>query len=726
MSSTFSSDVIREESIQQAKFFELDSGHERNDKFGDVINLANGQLEMDRTGLFQLVEINDICIKYCLEESIDGHNITAFWSIYKIRHRNEQRGYRYEWKITIRTLRSNRFEDKHGSYIRSFLIRDEDYPKYFDSRGKKKVARMEKRIFNTLYDKSEYPFQLDYGLHPSYAQTQFDRIEDSLNTGEYYAKGSTPVIKYQVRDGQTTHENANNVHHHYFLNQNEVPLLKTSHFEKVSTIPGQYNALTFPNGAVQPSQVSVPRMHNQLDSYGDVLPTTSHTPFHFPDEEKFQEAIRPTTYRGHYDDNRESILEGEIKGNSFNHYHDRKTLFSFPARHTNVVPISSITTTPSSYGINLSVSPASSSQSPYIKHYSNGLHSAITQNHPNHFYWQPQHLNNQHYNFAGSFPYHENTFSELDPIYHGPVALPTPSDVPPTDIPGLNDAIHNANFGFVSQLPLQNDNDDSTYDIPTEIHQTTSTNSDPSFTTPFHVVTTEKASLEVSNDQNLFPDSINAQLPPPDSGADIRVPYVEIDKSVSSTQANWKKNKKPKVIRENEDMSTEKQMLDKIVDKTTKKQSSNRYKSQKSSSSTERPSWAPKRPRLRVSDKYKTNSEFLKNSEKKMNFSNRRKITLRKTTTTKQPTTMTQEFSSENEAFTTTLSPQFDDEPRTSQSIRKSVSVHIAEKVTVMPKESTKTVHNTKHSEPKPQRRVAKIKKVEKKVEDSTENYLEQ
>lgn len=711
-----------------------------------MINLANGKLEMDSNGNFQLVEIIDNCIKYCLEESIEGHNISAFWSIYKIRHRDEHRGYRYEWKITVRKLRNSRIDGKrsteHGSNVRSFLIRDQDYPKFFDIIAKpNKQPKMEKRIFNTLYDKSEHPFHLDYRSHLLNDQNQFDHGIENLNIGEYFAKGSAPVIKYQVRDGNFPPENNNHLHHHYFLNKDEVPIFKTSHFEKVSAFPAQYNSLTFPNGAVQPSQISIPRVHNQLDNYREVLPTTSQSPFHFPDEVKLQEPIHPTTYRGHYDDNRESILETDVKENNFNplppqhiHHHDRNQIISFPARHANVIPIPSISTTPNSYALHLNTSPPPSIQSIYSKQFpsTKALPSPI---HPNLFFWQGHLPNGPQYDFVASFPYHENKFSELDPIYHGSTDLSTPPEVEPSRIPELDVEIHNPDAEYVSQLPLQDISDNNSYDssTTTEDHQTTSTNTDPSFTTPYNapMTTIKAAKIKVNNERNSYPDSINAQLPPPDSGTDVRVPYVETEKSDKTTSSAHPLRNHEKHFESNidsHDVSVEQHDIE-ILEKTTKK--SPRYKNQKTFTSTER-SWAPKRPRLRSSDKYKTNSELAKNTEKKSNYLNRRKLVLRKKTTTTESPTVTNGFIDENESIrpTTTAAtpvPEPVEQPRTTQSVQKSVSVHIAEKVTVIPKKGNKMVISSKHTEVNEMpRRIAKIKKVEKNVDDSTERYLEQ
>lgn len=693
---------------------------------------------MDQATHFRLVEINENCIKYCLEETIDGHNTTAFWSVYKIRHRDEHRGYRFEWKITVRKLRNSRFDGKRNvdsnTNTRSFLIRDQDYPKYFESSVKKKEIKMEKRIFTTQYDKSEFPFSLDYPPNP----TQFDRDVEGLNIGEYYGKGSMQAIRYNDRNPESTltAENVNQLHHHYFLNKQETPIFKASHFEKVPGFPiSGFNAIAFPNG-IQPSQISIPRIHNQIDSYGQTLPTSSQAPFQFPDPVKVQESIQPTTYRGHYDDNRESILDGEEKRNNFEH-NNKNQLISFPPRHMNVIPLSNINTTPS-YAYDLHTSTSPSIQSLYNRHLLNPLQSPL---HPNQLYWLNQNRNNPNLNFIASFPYHENTFSELDPVYHGSSGLATPSGIPASGIPDFTSEFYDTRAGLISQLPLQNVNDDNSYDASTEIHQTTSTNTDSSFTTPLNVVTTTRAeNVQIDDEKNSYPDSINAQLPPPESGTDVRVPYVETDKShrTQSTPRNNKKHGKTPPPVDDASVSVEKLHIEKFEEKTTKKPP-RKYKSQRATTSTEKPSWTPKRPRLRSSDKYKTNSEIIRNSEKKSSYANRRKLTLRKvasTTTTIEPqtelleldtaTTLSHDFTNENDPITTTLSSNIQEAPRTSQSVQKSVSVHIAEKVTVIPRESTKVVLSTKNEDSnQTPRRIAKIRKVGKSDENSTEDYLE-
>lgn len=750
------SDVIHEESVQQARLLELNNERERNSRFGDVINFANGKLEMDKNGQYQLVEMHDNCIKYCLEESIDGHNITAFWTVTKIRHRDEKRGYRFEWKITVRKLRNNRFDGKRNAdqnpSVRSFVIRDQDYPKYFETAPPRKPkAKMEKRVFNTAYDRSEQPFQLDYRAHPASPSNQYDRGVEHLNIGEYYAKGSALAAnKYhdhnpvgaQAGVAPLTAANDNHLHHHYFLNKNEVPIFHTSHFEKVSAFPAPgFNPL-FPN-AVQ----SLPRINTQVDSYGEFLPTTAQPSFHFPNELN-QEAIKPTTYRGHYDDNRESILDGEVKKPNIDTIDNGNQWISFPARHANIVPVARINTTPPTYldlsKTSSSPSPSPSPPSPIQSFYNkqllspNEIQPSLNQNHVNPFYWFGQHPHNQNHNqnlnFIPSYPIQDNTFSELDPIYHGTTAFTTPSHFTTSShfpiLGGLNTDVHDTGARFVS---LQNGvSDDGIFDASTEARQTTIVNTESSFTTPLNVVTTTNGEdLQLEDENNTYPDSINAQLPPPESGADVRVPYVDTtDKSVQTSRTKQKKNRKN--YRDTV-VSTEKIGVQEIADKAPKKSPQSRYKIQKLSGSTEKPSWAVKRPRLRYSDKLKTNSEIRRNSaDANSPKANRRKITVRKTTTTTEPiTTVTSaDFTSESvESFSTTPAPEIIDLPRTSQSIQKSVSVHIGEKVTVMPRKSAKVVINSKNGEIKknPIRR-ANIKKVEKTAVDgkSTEEMLEQ
>lgn len=735
----FYSDAISEETIQQSKFFEINYGRERNSKFGDVINLANGKLEMDQNGRFQLVEIRDNCIKYCLEESIDGHNITAFWSIYKIRHRDENRGYRYEWKITIRQQRNGRFDGKRSidktPGTRSFLVRDQDYPRYFETTVKQADSKLEKRLFSTHYDRSEHPFNLDYRAQPS----QHERVVDNLNTGEYYAKdpSSSSTVKYQIHhtNGQLQADSANHVHHHYFLNKQEAPIFKTTHFEKVSTFPAhsvhqihpvhELNSMNFPNH-LRGSQISTPRIHNQLDSYGDAITTTSQAPVQFPDSIKFHDDIRPTTYRGHYDDNRESILEGEIKRNNFESTSNHNQLVSFPVRHANIIPVSHINTTPtsSSYSYNSYSQTSPAIHSHFDKQVLNPIQSPIHSH--NQLYWLGQ---NPQTGFIPSFPFHENTFSELDPIYHSSFALSTPPALSQTHIPDINTDFH---ARYVSDLPLRNTGEDLSYDRPTETHQTTSTNTDPSYTTPFNIISTTKHGFghKDIDESNSYPDSINAQLPPPESGIDVRVPYIETNKSKSRSTRKGYGKKGEKLKLQNDDASVSVDKSANVEEKTTKK-SSLKYKSQRNISTTDKPqSYLPKRPRLRGTDKYKTMSEMMKMSTKKPNIINRRKIMTRKTptTTTAEPYTVTTDFpdvTTEYDAATTT---QIDEEPRTTQSVRKSVSVHISEKVTVVPKKiSTKLVKSSKNSEMnKKLNRKAKIIKIEASDEDVGTDYLEQ
>lgn len=734
-----------------------------------MINLANGKLEMDQNGRFQLVEIHDNCIKYCLEESIDGHNITAFWSIYKIRHRDENRGYRYEWKITIRKLRNGRFDGKRSIDktlgTRSFLVRDQDYPKYFETTAKQTDSKLEKRLFSTHYDRSEHPFNLDYRAQPS----QHERVVDNLNTGEYYAKDPSSTVKYQIHhsNGQLQADSANHVHHHYFLNKQEAPIFKTTHFEKVSAFPAhsvhpihpvhELNSINFPNH-LRSSQISTPRIHNQLDSYGDSITTTSQAPIQFSESIKFHDDIRPTTYRGHYDDNRESILDGEIKRNNFESTSNHNQLVSFPARHASIIPVSHINTTPTSssysYNIHSQTSPAIHSHfdkqiiNPIQSPIQSSIHSHQSPIHshesPIHSHQSPIHSHHQLYwlgqspqtGFIPSFPFHENTFSELDPIYHSSFTLSTPPALSQTHIPEISSEIHDTSARFVSDLPLRDTGEDLSYDRPTETHQTTSTNTDPSYTTPFNIISTTKHGfgLKEIDDSNSYPDSINAQLPPPESGIDVRVPYIETNKYKSRTRKGYgKKSEQLKLQNDDASVSVEKLNSEKIQEKTTKK-SSQKNKSQRNVSSTEKPqSYIPKRPRLRGTDKYKTMNEMMKLSTKKPNTTNRRKIAVRKTptTTTAEPYTVTTDFpdvTTEYDAATTTFISQIDEEPRTTQSVRKSVSVHISEKVTVNPKKiSTKLVQSSKKSElNKKSNRKAKIIKIESSDEDGGADYLEQ
>uniref|UniRef100_A0A1S4HDE5 Mucin-5AC n=1 Tax=Anopheles gambiae TaxID=7165 RepID=A0A1S4HDE5_ANOGA len=114
-------------------------------RFGDIVELAHGRLEQDATA-------DD---SYFFVQQQDGkpeepqRNVTALWKVERIRHRDDQRGHRYELKFTVAqpskqatttasesTATPLEGEQEQGGAAasnsnRTYIIRDEDYPRYF-------------------------------------------------------------------------------------------------------------------------------------------------------------------------------------------------------------------------------------------------------------------------------------------------------------------------------------------------------------------------------------------------------------------------------------------------------------------------------------------------------------------------------------------------------------------------------------------------------------------
>uniref|UniRef100_A0A8W7PLF2 Uncharacterized protein n=1 Tax=Anopheles coluzzii TaxID=1518534 RepID=A0A8W7PLF2_ANOCL len=114
-------------------------------RFGDIVELAHGRLEQDAAA-------DD---SYFFVQQQDGkpeepqRNVTALWKVERIRHRDDQRGHRYELKFTVAqpskqatttasesTATPLEGEQEQGGAAasnsnRTYIIRDEDYPRYF-------------------------------------------------------------------------------------------------------------------------------------------------------------------------------------------------------------------------------------------------------------------------------------------------------------------------------------------------------------------------------------------------------------------------------------------------------------------------------------------------------------------------------------------------------------------------------------------------------------------
>lgn len=103
-------------------------------KFGDIILMARGTLEKGENDSYTFVQADPDCDRRCLDKSQQWDNVTALWTVERIRHRDPDRGHRYELKFTVAPLNEDKSNGADTGYriSKSYIIRDEDYPKYFE------------------------------------------------------------------------------------------------------------------------------------------------------------------------------------------------------------------------------------------------------------------------------------------------------------------------------------------------------------------------------------------------------------------------------------------------------------------------------------------------------------------------------------------------------------------------------------------------------------------
>lgn len=268
--------------------------------FGDIVLMARGQLEIDSDNNFILVERNNEgCMQDCNNEHIktssdnnnsNNMNISAYWIVERIRHKNEHKGHRYEFRITIYVMRRDRTDGKREitSYktmrTKTFIMREEDYPKIFADTfdfHKNSQTKIQRRffditsLFNGKDDNREYD---DRPVYYNRAPTQ----PGYLNIGEFYSPSlyynnrafngysgndlypSQPFI-YDIRRPPIDNYHGGNhvrfpdeeiiiakdqlvnpsglgvdvppvtathLHHHYYLNKNKLPIVHATSIEK--------------------------------------------------------------------------------------------------------------------------------------------------------------------------------------------------------------------------------------------------------------------------------------------------------------------------------------------------------------------------------------------------------------------------------------------------------------------------------------------------------------
>ncbi|KAL1377580.1 hypothetical protein pipiens_016168, partial [Culex pipiens pipiens] len=214
-------------------------------RFGDIVELAHGRLEMESDDAYFFVQDEPN------QQYKGGRNVSAFWKVERIRHRDEQRGHRYELKFTVAPVRGQQL-DEVGTVNRSFIVRDEDYPRYFGlavPMMKKSDQFVDRAVFDPVY-----PY------HPGFVGgNRFGRpTQATITLGEYLLQtllgDSTPKVVHQPQP----HFGSNGLR-----------------------LGGGYNRIKFPDPFTTSSQ-SVPKfyhhIHFQRPSIAPLAPTLPPSP----------------------------------------------------------------------------------------------------------------------------------------------------------------------------------------------------------------------------------------------------------------------------------------------------------------------------------------------------------------------------------------------------------------------------------------------------------------
>lgn len=192
-------------------------------QFGDIVMLAMGTLERDPSNqTYTFLRSQSICNE---DDQIDvtclrkmASNVTALWSVQKVRHRDEKGKYRFELRFGIITMDGQRRHrvgrESPDLPLRQFVAKQEDYPHLFngqfsDSDLKKRSdffedaqlsAGQEERVKTKATPHNEQPPAVpdnDAPFTPSIDRTIFDLLPFFSGGGEDSDHG--PLKSHQPR-----------------------------------------------------------------------------------------------------------------------------------------------------------------------------------------------------------------------------------------------------------------------------------------------------------------------------------------------------------------------------------------------------------------------------------------------------------------------------------------------------------------------------------------------
>ncbi|XP_055614316.1 mucin-2-like, partial [Uranotaenia lowii] len=182
-----------------------------------------------------------------------GRNVSAFWKVERIRHRDDHRGHRFELKFTVAPVKDFQL-DENAIVNRSFIIRDEDYPRYFGTVSPNAIP-MTKRNDQTTPSQDRAIFDPVYPYHPQYAHTRYYSrpTQSSLTLGEY-------LIQSLFSSADTTPK----VQHHHYMSSSGMKLgsafnrIKFPDTITTSTSPKFYHHIHFQRPSMAPLAPTAP------------------------------------------------------------------------------------------------------------------------------------------------------------------------------------------------------------------------------------------------------------------------------------------------------------------------------------------------------------------------------------------------------------------------------------------------------------------------------------
>ncbi|XP_017470241.1 PREDICTED: uncharacterized protein LOC108361958 [Rhagoletis zephyria] len=187
---------------------------ESDTRFGDIVTLANGRLEETGNNSFRFIE--GLCGYDC-----DAERVWALWQVQKIRHRDANRKFRYEMKFSVSPLRAvsagnikRKAEldsnNSKRSVLQTYIQRDYDYPQTFGKIAYNDEARFADRRLDdyTARNLRQPPMNQYRQATPMPQPTfihgifqpppRFPPLPEKLNIGEYikdYPAKATPKIE---------------------------------------------------------------------------------------------------------------------------------------------------------------------------------------------------------------------------------------------------------------------------------------------------------------------------------------------------------------------------------------------------------------------------------------------------------------------------------------------------------------------------------------------------